>query len=485
MGKTSAIRNADWVVGWDEAQGGHVYLNDADVVFRDGEILFVGPHYAGEVHEVIEGSGRCVLPGLIDMHSHAFGMSMEKGFVEDAGSGRAGELDWYTNITALTPGVEHLPTCMEFALAELLRSGVTTVVEVSLPIPDLFHVADRSGMRVYFAPMFTSTVDDRMWERVDEHRLAYPFAEDEGIAGMGEVAGLLRALAAGQASGLVTPMMMPAQVETTTPKLLRASLEAAREMGVPLHVHAAYNIHEFQEITRRHGTTPIKYLRDAGVLSSDLIIAHAIMLDHHRECSEWGTGDDLNVLADSGASIVHCPTYYARHFGRALEDIGRYADAGVNITLGTDTYPHNLLEEMRLAVLCGRIVSGRTDSITTSGIFNAVTANAARALQRADIGRLAAGCRADLVVLDLDEPNMKPVRDPLRSVVFAAAERAVRDVYVNGERVVANGEVLTLDYRASAAKLDGILRDIEELAPQNDWRGRDAEVIRPLALRRG
>lgn len=484
MGKTSVIRNADWVVAWDEAREEHVYRNNADVAFQDGAIVFVGPQYPGEADEVIDGAGRCVLPGLIDMHSHTFGMSMEKGFVEDAGSGRAGEMDWYSNIFTFTPAPEFWPTCMEFALAELMRSGVTTLVEAALPMPGLFHVADRSGMRVYFAPMFTSTVDNRMWDRVNDFSIDYPFAEDEGIPGMLEVSGMLRELAEGQDKGLVTPMMMPAQLETTTPKLLRSSMEAAREMGTPMHVHAAYNVHEFQEITRRHGVTPIRYLHDAGVLNSDLIIAHSILLDHHRECREWGTLDDLGILADSGASIVHCPTYYARHFGRALEDFGRYTGAGVNVTLGTDTYPHNLLEEMRLAVLCGRVVSGRTDSVTTSDIFNAVTINASHALKRADIGRLAAGAKADLVVLDLEEPNMKPVRDPLRSVVFAAAERAVRDVYVNGERVVRNGEVLTLDYRECAAKLDGILASIDEMAPQHDWQGRGAEAIRPLALRR-
>ena len=135
MGRTSLIRKADWVVGWDEARREHVYLNNADVVFRDGEILYVGPLYSGETDEEFEGTGRCVLPGLIDMHSHTFGMSMEKGFVEDTASGRASEFDWYSNIAALTPSIEHLPTCMEFGLAELLRSGVTTVVEASCPFP--------------------------------------------------------------------------------------------------------------------------------------------------------------------------------------------------------------------------------------------------------------------------------------------------------------------------------------------------------------
>ena len=484
MAKTTMIKNADWVVGWNEARQQHEYLQNADVVFKGDEITYVGSHYQGEADEQVSGEGLCVMPGLIDLHAHTFGLGMEKGYVEDAPSGRQGELDWYANIKVIGAAPDDWPTCMEFALSELLKSGVTTVAESCVPFPDLFTVADRSGMRVYFAPMFTSTENDAMWERGPGGSLEYPWAEDGGLSGMQSTIGLLNQLTDNNTHELVKGMVMPAQLETTTPELLQASLEAARKMGTPMQVHGAYSIHEFQEITRRHGTTPIKYMHDIGVLEPDVILAHAIMLDHHSAAREWGTRDDLEILAESGTSIVHCPTYYARRFGSTLEDFGSYREAGVNIGIGTDTYPHNLLEEMRLAVMCGRVISGRTDNITTADIFNAVTSNAAKALHRNDLGRLSPGAKADIVLVDTKHPTMQPVRDPIRSLIFAAAERAVKDVYVNGVKVVDNGEVVTLDYHGTGAQIDGILQNIEEMVPQVDSQQRTTEEIVPLTFDR-
>ena len=484
MAYTTIIKNADWIVAWNKERQQHEYLQNVDLVFKDNEITYIGNQFLGEYDHKVEGKGLCIMPGMINLHAHTFGQGVEKGFVEDAGSGRAGELDWYSNTMALFAAPPHWPTCMEFGLAELLKSGVTTVAESCLPFPELFQTAQRSGMRMYFAPMFTSTENEAMWKREGGH-LNYPWAEDGGQGNLNKTLVMLDQLTENNTHPLIKAMVMPAQLETTTPELLRASLDAARERGTPMQVHGAYNIHEFQEITRRHGTTPIKYLRDAGVLEPDVILAHSIMLDHHSECREWGTRDDLEILAESGTSIVHCPTYYARYFARTLEDFGRYQQAGVNIAIGTDTYPFNILEEMRLAVMCCRVVSGRTDSIRTSDVFNAVTTNAAKALQRNDIGRLAPGTKADLVLVDLDHPTMQPMRDPLRSLIYAAAERAVRDVYIDGVKVVDNGEVLTLDYQGGGAKLKDVLASIEEAAPQIDWQQRTTEQIAPLTFERG
>ena len=481
MAETNHIKNASWVVSWNESLQQHEYLKDADVVFKGNEIIYVGKDYSEPCDNVIEGNGLCVMPGLINLHTHTFGIGMEKGFVEDVASGRQGELDWYGNIWALWPGPEAWPTCMEVALGELLKSGVTTIAESCVPYPDLFHMADRSGLRVYFAPMFTATENDAMWNR-NGPEIKYLWAEDGGQASFQNTLALLDELTDNNSHPLVKSMVMPAQLETVTPDLLRASLEAARERGTPMQVHGAYNVHEFQEITRRHGTTPIKMMRDAGVLEEDVIIAHSIMLDHHHQVAEWGTRDDLEILADSGASIVHCPTYYARYFGRTLEDFGLYREAGVNIGIGTDTYPHNILEEMRLAVMCGRVISGRTECISTADVFNAVTVNAAKALHRKDLGRLAPGMKADLVLVDLNHPLMQPMRDPLRSLIYAAAERAVRDVYVDGVKVVDNGEVVNLDYEGSAAKLQGVLENIERDAPEKHWQQQTAEEIAPLTF---
>ena len=128
-----------------------------------------------------------------------------------------------------------------------------------------------------------------------------------------------------------------------------------------------------------------------------------------------------------------------------MENFGDYLRAGVVMGLGTDCAPHNLVEEMRKAAVLARIAARDIAAVTTADLFHAATVGGATALMRDDIGRLAPGMKADLVLLDLDCPQMRPARDPLRSFVYHAADRAVRDVFVDGRQVVADRRVLTLD----------------------------------------
>jgi 5-methylthioadenosine/S-adenosylhomocysteine deaminase len=115
-------------------------------------------------------------------------------------------------------------------------------------------------------------------------------------------------------------------------------------------------------------------------------------------------------------------------------------------------------------------------------IFHAATVAGARALMRDDLGRLAPGAQADIVLVDLHHPDMLPARDPLRSLVFHAADRAVKDVYIAGRRVVADGKVTTLDHQGAAERLVGLQERMMTLTPGRDYRGRTADQIAPLTL---
>jgi cytosine/adenosine deaminase-related metal-dependent hydrolase len=190
----------------------------------------------------------------------------------------------------------------------------------------------------------------------------------------------------------------------------------------------------------------------------------------------------MKRLAETGTTVAHCPTVFARR-GITLKHFGRYKRSGVNMGLGTDTYPHNMLDEMRLVAYLARTQANDPRSMTTTELFDAATIGGAKALGREDIGRLAAGCRADFVLVDVTHPMMRPARDPVRSLVYAAGDRAVKDVFVDGRKVVADGEVVTMDYRAAAAALDEAQKRVVGNAPGQDWAHRPVEVSSPPTFR--
>jgi 5-methylthioadenosine/S-adenosylhomocysteine deaminase len=150
--------------------------------------------------------------------------------------------------------------------------------------------------------------------------------------------------------------------------------------------------------------------------------------------------------------------------------------------LGTDTTPHNLVEEMRQAAILARIAARDIETVTTADLFHAATVGGATALLHDDLGRIAPGKKADLVLVDLTVPQMVPARDPLRSFVYHAADRAVRDVFVDGRQIVAAGKVVTLDQAGAGRRLVEAQRRMLETAPQRDYRRRTGEQISPLSL---
>jgi len=120
-----------------------------------------------------------------------------------------------------------------------------------------------------------------------------------------------------------------------------------------------------------------------------------------------------------------------------------------------------MLEELRAVCIGSRMMAEDVFDLRTSDAFNAATLGSAKALGRDDIGRLSKGAKADIVLVDVTHPMMRPLRDPIRSLIYAAGERAVTTVIVDGVTVVENGKVLTMDYAAAAAELEEAQRRAE------------------------
>jgi len=473
---TTVIRNADWVIGWDETARHHVYQRGADVVFADDTIAFVGRNYGGAADRVISGKDRAVMPGLIDIHSHPEHEPLYRGVREEHGVRNMHMTGLFERSQAfLAPDDEARAASAEFAYCELLLSGVTSLVDISPAWDGWIELFAKSGMRGFLAPGYASA----RWRLENDYDLKFAWDEKRGRDGFAIALELIDRASrhpSGRLSGIISPM----QIENCTAELLRDSCDAAAERGIPFTVHIAQSVNEVQEMIRRHGKTPIQWAHEIGILGSNTVLGHALFLDTHSWI-RWWTKTDLGLLADSGCSVAHCPTPFAR-YGQVMENFGDYVRAGINIGLGTDTTPHNLIEEMRKAAVLARIAARDITAVTTADVFHAATIGGANALQRDDLGRIAPGKRADLVLVDLTLAQMRPVRDPLRSLIFHAADRAVRDVFVGGEQVVADHKVLTLDQDGAADRLTRAQLRMLEAVERRDYRGRSAEEISPLSL---
>src|SRR6185437_13629602 len=363
----------------------------------------------------------------------------------------------------------------EFAFCELLTCGVTSLVDISAPWDGWVELFAKSGMRGFLAPGYASA----RWLLEDDHELRYNWDEARGRAGFETAIKFIDAAQAhncGRLSGVVSPM----QIDTCTEDLLRDSAALAKERRLPLTVHVSQSVSEVREMIRRHGRTPVQWAHDLGLLGPGAILGHALFLDTNSWVRHW-TKTDLAILGESGCAVAHCPTPFAR-YGQTMENFGDYLRAGVVMGLGTDCAPHNLVEEMRKAAVLARIAARDITTVTTADLFHAATVGGANALLRDDLGRLAPGAKADIVLVDLDCPQMQPARDPLRSFVYHAADRAVRDVFVDGRQVVADGRVVTLDQTAAGARLRAAQQRMEALAPSRDYRRRSAAEIAPLSL---
>src|SRR5580698_684507 len=468
----TVIRNADMVVAWDAGAESHVYMPDADVVFEGGALRFVGRGYDGPVDETIDGRGLMVMPGLVNIHSHPSSEPMNKGLIDDIGSPGFYNSSLYEYLSIFRADADAVPSCVRLALAELLLSGVTPLAALPLAYPGWLDLLAEAGMRVCIAPMFRSA----RWYTKNGHLVEYAWDEAAGEKAFAEALTLIDR-AEQHPSGLLFGMAAPAQIDTCSEGLLRESFAEAKARGLSWQIHAAQSVSEFHEITRRHGYTPIGWLDHLGLLSERSIIGHGIFLDDHPS-TPWHTKRDVARLAETGTTVAHCPTVFARR-GITLKDFGRYQRAGVNLGLGTDTYPHNMLDELRLVAYLARTQATNPRTMNSTDLFNAATIGGAKALGRDDIGRLAPGCRADIVLVDMTHPMMRPTHDPVRSLIYAAGDRAIRTVFIDGQKVVDNGKVLTMDYPAAAAALHEAQKRIKANVPNLDWDHRSAETLSP------
>jgi cytosine/adenosine deaminase-related metal-dependent hydrolase len=421
----------------------------------------------------VEARDRVVTPGLISTHAHIGGSPLDRSFIEDRGTPQF----FYSGLFEMLPvrsgaqDEEAGRACVDFSMAELLRGGCTTVMEIGSQGEYVVERAAQYGLRVYMGLAFRSG----RWLTRDGRRVVWEWDEAAGREGLRRAVEFHKRWDGAHAD-LVRCFFAPAQIDTCTPELLVEAKRHADERGRPFQVHASQSVVEFYEMLGRHGTTPIAWMRELGILGPSTILGHAVIVGG----SSWTNypAGDVRIMGDAGCSVAHAVWVFVRR-GVALESFARYKAAGVNLSLGTDTNPQSVIEAMRWAAVVSKLIERNTEATTAADAFDAATLGGARALGRDDLGRIAPGAKADLVLWKAASWGMTPLRDPVKNIVYNATAEDVDRVYVDGRLVVDGGRVLAADEARLFAALQAGGERMWPRMQQFDWAGRPADQLSP------
>jgi 5-methylthioadenosine/S-adenosylhomocysteine deaminase len=242
----------------------------------------------------------------------------------------------------------------------------------------------------------------------------------------------------GRADGRIRYCFAPRFAVSCTRGLLERVASLSRELGVMVHTHASENLDEIAMVESLTGKRNIEYLRDVGLTAPHVVLAHCIHLDDA----------EMEILRSTGAHVAHCPSSNLK-LASGIARVAEMLDRGVSVSLGADGAPCNnrldMFTEMRAAALLQKVLRGPR-ALPALTALRMATINGARALGLADqIGSVEIGKRADLQLINLSRLHTTPAPDPVSTIVYAAEASDVETVIIDGQIVMRDGELLTLN----------------------------------------
>src|SRR5206468_7087758 len=389
--------------------------------------------------KVIDCSGLVVIPGLIQAHIHLC-QTLFRGLADDL------PLEQWLAKRVWPLGAAHTEESVYWSAmlgaAELLLGGTTAILDMetvrhtgaAFAALEAIGIRATAGKCLMDAPSAPSGLKETTEAALQE-------ATD------------LCAKWHGAAHGRLRWCYAPRFVPSCTGPLLRAVSDLAERAGATIHTHAAETPVELQMVSEETGHDEISYLDSVGISGPRAALAHCV----------WVDAEGIRRLARQQTNVVHCPSSNLK-LGSGIAAIPEMIAAGCKVAIGADGAPCNnrldAFEEMRLAALIQKPRLG-PDALPAARVLELATLGGARALGlEAEIGSIAPGKRADLVVLDLREPHLHPAMgDPVSLVVYAACASDVRDVFVDGKPVVLGHELLT-------APIEEIVREADRSAAE-------------------
>jgi len=419
----------------------------ADLTVRDGRIDRIEKATERRKDEtkrlhrlqVLDCSGCLIIPGLIQAHVHLC-QTLFRGLADDLRLE-----DWLVRRIWPLEAVHTEETVYWSAMlgaAELLLGGTTAILDMETVryTGRAFEALERIGIRATAGKCL-----------MDAHPEGAPLELAESTDGALSEAEALAHRWHGAADGRLRVCFAPRFVPSCSGPLLRAASDLAERFDAQIHTHAAETIVERETVLRTTGLEEIAYLDSVGIAGPRAALAHCVWVDGHETAR----------LARQGTTVVHCPSSNLK-LASGTARIPELLAAGCRVAIGADGAPCNnrldVFTEMRLAALIQKPRLG-ADALPAGQVLELATLGGARALGlEHELGSIAPGKRADVVVLDLHAPHLHPaIGDPVSLVVYAACASDVRDVFVEGRPVVLGHELVT-------APIDEIVREADRSA---------------------
>jgi len=445
---TLLLKHADLLVTMD---ADHRRIPDGGLFIRDNVIKQVGPtaELPAEADHIINTHGMIILPGLINTHHHLYQtLTRAVPAAQDATL-----FHWLKTLYPIWAGLtsEAIHASTLVGLAELMLSGCTTssdhlyIYPNDCRIDDEIRAAQEIGIRFHASRGSMSlgeskgglppdsVVEDEDFILKDTQRAIETYHDPEPYA-------MLRIVVA------------PCSPFSVTPDLMREAAALARSYGVRLHTHLAETLDEEQFCLREFGHRPVGYAEDLGWVGDDVWHAHCVHLNEQ----------EVALFAQTGTGVCHCPSSNMR-LASGIAPVRAYLDTEAKVGLGVDGSASNdsshLLAEVRMALLLQR-VSGNPAGLSAEEALWLATRGGAAVLGRDDIGQLAPGKSADFIGLRLDRLDYGgALHDPLAALVFCTPQRVDLSV-INGQVVVKDGHLLTVDMGPVIERHNRIAREL-------------------------
>ena len=402
----------------------HVYL-DGILAVKESQIVYVGQEnqeILKQADQIIDYQGAWIMPGLVNCHTHS-AMTGLRGIRDDSNLHEWLEDYIWPAEAEFTP--EMTTKAVKEALTEMLQSGTTTFNDMYNPngveIAEIYEAVKASKMRCYFSPTLFSSDVETTAETIARTRAIIEIIKDYQDPNF-------------------KVMVAPHSPYSCSRDLLEASLELAKEENIPLHIHVAETQEESGIILKRYGKRPLAFLDELGYLDHKAVFAHGVELNEA----------EIARLADSQVAIAHNPISNLK-LASGIAPVVQLQKAGVPVGIATDSVASNnnldMFEEGRTAALLQKMKSGDASQFPIETALKALTIEGAKVLGMEDeIGSLEVGKQADfLVIQPQGKIHLQPQENMLSHLVYAVKSSDVNDVYIAGEQVVKDGQVLTVN----------------------------------------